>query len=48
MLNLSLDLALLAAMLFGIVLPANHKEVDSLNSTTAQPILDGNIYVVIN
>lgn len=48
MLSVSFDLAVLAAMLFGIVLPANLKEVDSLNSPTAQPILDGNPEMAIN
>lgn len=34
MLSVSLILELVAAMLFGIVLPGHHKEVDSLNSPT--------------
>jgi hypothetical protein len=45
MLSVSLDLAVLAAMLFGIVLPANPKEVDSLNSPTTQPFLGGSLHL---
>lgn len=47
MLNVSFDLAVLAAMLFGIVLPANLKEVDSLNSPTTRPIPGGRHDLVI-
>ena len=48
MLSVSFDLAVLAAMLFGIVLPANPKEVDSLNSPTTRPIPGGNHELVID
>ena len=41
MLSVSFDLALVAAMLIGIVLPGNRKEVDSLNSPTTRPIPGG-------
>ena len=47
MLSVSFDLAVLAAMLFGIVLPANLKEVDSLNSPTTRPIPGGYLHLVI-
>ncbi len=47
MLSVSFDLAVLAAMLFGIVLSANPKEIDSLNSTTTRPIPGGNLNLVI-
>jgi hypothetical protein len=39
MLNVSFDLALVAAMLLGIVLPGNPKEVDKFNGLTREPIL---------
>lgn len=38
MLDVSFNLVQVAAMLFGIVLPGNPKEVDSLNSLTRRPI----------
>lgn len=41
MLSVSFDLALVAAMLIGIVLPGNPNEVDSLNSPTTRPIPGG-------
>ena len=37
MLNVSISLGLVAAMLFGIVLPGNHKEVDKFNGPTPGP-----------
>jgi len=47
MLSVSFDLAVFGAMLFGIVLPANPKEVDSLNSPTTRPIPGGKHDLVI-
>ncbi len=41
MLNVSLNLVAVAAMLFGIVVPGLHIEVDGLNSPTAGPIPGG-------
>lgn len=41
MLSVSFSLALVAAMLFGIVLPGHHKEVDKFNGQTREPILAG-------
>lgn len=41
MLDVSLNLVAVAAMLFGIVVPSLHIEVDGLNSPTAKPIPDG-------
>lgn len=41
MLEVSLNLTAVAAMLFGIVVPGFHIEVDGLNSPTAKPILSG-------
>ncbi len=41
MLSVSFDLALVAAMLFGIVLPSHHKEVDKFNGQTRGPIPAG-------
>lgn len=38
MLSVSFSLALVAAMLFGIVLPGHHKEVDKFNGQTPGPI----------
>ncbi len=38
MLSVSFSLALVAAMLFGIVLPVNPKEVDEFNGPTPGPI----------
>lgn len=38
MLDVSLNLAAVAAMLVGIVVPGLRIEVDSLNSPTARPI----------
>ena len=37
MLDVSLDLVAVAAMLLGIVLPGANKEIDSLNSPTVGP-----------
>lgn len=42
MLNVSLDLGVVAAMLLSIVLPDAHFVIDSLNSPTVKPILDDN------
>lgn len=39
MLNISLNLVAVVAMLFGIVMTGLQIEVDSLNSPTAEPIL---------
>jgi hypothetical protein len=47
MLSVSFNVAQVVAMLVGIVLPGNHKEVDSLNSPTTRPIPGGNHDVVI-
>jgi hypothetical protein len=41
MLDVSFNLAAVTAMLFGIMWPGHHIEVDSLNSPTARPIPDG-------
>lgn len=41
MLSVSLSLALVAAMLFDIVLPGHHKEVDKSNGQTREPIPAG-------
>lgn len=41
MLDVSLNLAAVTAMLFGIVGPGLHIEVDGLNSPTAKPIPSG-------
>jgi hypothetical protein len=38
MLSVSSSLALVAAMLFGILLPGHHKEVDEFNGQTHEPI----------
>ena len=46
MLSVSFNLALVAAMLFGIVLPGHHKEVDKFNGQTREPILAGSLYLV--
>ena len=41
MLDVSFNLAAVTAMLFGIMWPGHHIEVDSLNSPTARPIPGG-------
>ncbi len=41
MLDVSFNLAAVAAMLFGIMWPGHHIEVDGLNSPTARPTPDG-------
>ena len=41
MLDVSLNLVAVVAMLFGIVVPGLHIEVDALNSPTAKPIPGG-------
>lgn len=41
MLDVSLNLVAVAAMLFGIVVPGLHIEVDGLNSPTTRPIPGG-------
>jgi hypothetical protein len=41
MLSVSFSLDLVAAMLFGIVLPSHHKEVDMFNGQTREPIPKG-------
>lgn len=41
MLSVSFSLALVAAMLFGIVLPGHHNEVDKFNGQTREPIPAG-------
>jgi hypothetical protein len=41
MLDVSLNLVAVVAMLFGIVVPGLHIEVDGLNSPTAKPIPGG-------
>lgn len=46
MLSVSFSLALVAAMLLGIVLPGHHKEVDKFNGQTREPIFAGNINLV--
>lgn len=47
MLSVSFSLALVAAMLFGIVLPSHHKEVDKFNGQTRRPIPAGYKEMVI-
>lgn len=47
MLSVSFSLALVAAMLFGIVLPGHHKEVDKFNGQTRRPIPMGYEQMVI-
>ena len=46
MLSVSFSLVLIAAMLFGIVLPGHHEEVDKFNGQTRGPIPAGHNYVV--
>ena len=46
MLSVSFSLALVAAMLFGIVLPGHHKEVDKFNGQTRGPFPTGCNHVV--
>lgn len=46
MLSVSFSLALVASMLFGIMLPGHHKEVDKFNGLTREPIPTGNFYIV--
>lgn len=46
MLSVSFRLALVAEMLFGIVLPGHHKEVDKFNGQTREPFLAGSHYLV--
>ncbi len=46
MLSVSFSLDLVAAMLFGIVLPGHHKEVDMFNGQTREPIPAGMHYLV--
>lgn len=46
MLSVSFSLALVAAMLFGIVLPGHHKEVDKFNGQTRKPIPAGSLQIV--
>ena len=41
MLNVSLNLVAVAAMLLSVVVPGVQFEIDSLNSPTAGPILGG-------
>jgi len=41
MLDVSFCLDLVAAMLFSIVLPGHHKEVDKFNGQTREPIPTG-------
>ncbi len=41
MLSVSFSLALVAEMLFGILLPGHHKEVDKFNGQTPGPIPTG-------
>lgn len=48
MLDVSLNLAAVLAMLFGIVVPGVSIKVDSLNSPTAKPILGGQNMVETN
>lgn len=43
MLSVSFSLALVAAMLFGIVLPGHHKVVDKFNGQTREPIHAGKL-----
>ncbi len=47
-LDISLNLVAVAAMLFGIVVPGLLMEVDGLNSQTARPIPDGEFQVGTN
>jgi hypothetical protein len=46
MLSVSFSLALVAAMLFSIVLPGHHKEVDKFNGQTREPIPAGKHEIV--
>jgi len=46
MLSVSFSLALVAAMLFGIVLPGDNKEVDKFNGQTRGPFPKGSNYLV--
>lgn len=46
MLSVSFSLALVAAMLFGIVLPGHPKEVDRFNGQTHEPIPTGNLDIM--
>ena len=46
MLSVSFRLALVAEMLFGIMLPGHHKEVDKFNGQTREPFLAGSHYLV--
>lgn len=46
MLSVSFSLALVAAMLFGIVLPGHHKEVDKFNGQTREPIPAGKLNLI--
>ena len=46
MLSVSFSLALVAAMLFGIVLPGDHKEVDKFNGRTRGPFPAGYFHLV--
>lgn len=46
MLSVSFSLALVAAMLFGIVLPGHHYEVDKFNGQTREPIPAGKVDLV--
>ena len=46
MLSVSFRLALVVEMLFGIVLPGHHKEVDKFNGQTREPFLAGSHYLV--
>ena len=46
MLSVSFNLSLVAAMLFGIVLPGHHKEVDKFNGQTRGPFPASNNYLV--
>ena len=46
MLSVSFSLALVAAMLFSIVLPSNHNEVDKFNGPTREPIPAGQTHLV--
>ena len=47
MLDVSLNLAAVVAMLLGIVVPGLHIEVDSLNGPTVKPFPDGSVPDVI-
>jgi hypothetical protein len=47
MLDVSLNLAAIVAMLLGIVIPGHHIEVDGLNSPTVKPFPDGSVPNVI-